>query len=71
MDSLIDGFFPALSDFDDRIDDLQQQIFARPSNDQLAQLFAMQKWLVELRKLVTPQRDSLASLVSGSRSCRA
>jgi len=65
MDSLIDSFFPALSDFDDRIDDLQQQIFAKPSNDQLAQLFAMQKWLVGLRKLVTPQRDSMASLVSG------
>src|ERR1022692_5183985 len=65
MDSLIDSFFPALSDFDDRIDDLQQEIFAKPSNDQLAQLFAIQKWLVGLRKLVTPQRDSMASLVSG------
>ena len=49
MDSLIDSFFPALSDFDDRIDDLQQEIFAKPSNDQLAQLFAIQKWLVGLR----------------------
>ncbi len=65
LDALIDSFFPALSDFDDRIDDLQQQIFARPSNEQLSQLFAMQKWLVGLRKLVTPQRDAMASLVSG------
>ena len=65
LDALIDSFFPALSDFDDRIDDLQQQIFARPSDEQLAQLFAMQKWLVGLRKLVTPQRDAMASLVSG------
>jgi len=65
MDSLIDSFFPALSDFDDEIDDLQQQIFAKPSDEQLSQLFAMQKWLVGLRKLVTPQRDSLASLVAG------
>jgi magnesium transporter len=65
MDSLVDSFFPALSDFDDRIDDLQQQIFAKPSDEQLSQLFAMQKWLVGLRKLVTPQRDSLASLVAG------
>ena len=65
LDALIDSFFPALSDFDDRIDDLQQQIFAKPSNEQLSQLFAMQKWLVGLRKLVTPQRDAMASLVSG------
>jgi magnesium transporter len=65
LDSMIDSYFPALSDFDDRIDELQQQIFAKPSNDQLAQLFDMQKWLVGLRKLVTPQRDTMASLVSG------
>ena len=65
MDSLVDSFFPALSDFDDEIDDLQQQIFAKPSDEQLSQLFAMQKWLVGLRKLVTPQRDSMASLVAG------
>ena len=65
LDGLIDSFFPALSDFDDRIDDLQQQIFVKPTEDQLSQLFEMQKWLVGLRKLVTPQRDGMSSLVSG------
>ncbi len=65
IDSLIDSFFPALSDFDDRIDDLQEQIFAKPNNDQLAELFAMQRWLVYARKIVTPMRDGMASLVAG------
>ncbi len=65
LDSLIDSFFPRLSDFDDRIDDLQQQIFAKPSNDQLAELFNMQRWLVNVRKLVAPQRDMMAALVAG------
>ncbi len=65
LDALVDSFFPALSDFDDRIDALQQQIFARPGNEQLSRLFDMQKWLVGLRKLVTPERDTMASLVSG------
>jgi magnesium transporter len=65
LDTLIDSFFPALSDFDDRIDDLQERIFAKPTEDQLAQLFDMQRWLVSVRKLVTPQRDMIASLVSG------
>jgi magnesium transporter len=65
VDSLIDSFFPAMSDFDDRIDGLQQQIFAKPRNEQLAELFTMQKWLVGVRKLVAPQRDVMASLVSG------
>jgi magnesium transporter len=65
MHSLADGFFPALSAFDDRIDDLQEQIFAKPTNDQLAQLLSMQRWLVQVRKLIAPQRDVVASLVSG------
>ncbi len=65
VDSMVDSFFPRLSDFDDHIDELQEQIFARPSNDQLAELFSMQRWLVTARKLVSPQRDVMAALVGG------
>ena len=65
VDSMVDSFFPRLSEFDDHIDELQEQIFARPSNDQLAELFNMQRWLVTARKLVSPQRDVMAALVGG------
>jgi magnesium transporter len=65
VDSLVNSFFPRLSEFDDHIDELQEQIFARPSNDQLAELFNMQRWLVTARKLVSPQRDVMAALVGG------
>jgi magnesium transporter len=65
LDGLVDSFFPPLSALDDRIDELQEQIFVKPTNDQLAQLFDMQRWLVHARKLVAPQRDMMASLVAG------
>jgi magnesium transporter len=65
LESQIDSFFPALSDFDDQIDSLQQRIFAKPSNDELAEMFSLQRWLISLRKLVSPERDMIASLVSG------
>jgi magnesium transporter len=65
FDSLVNSFFPVMSEFDDKIDDLQEQMFAKPKNDQLAELFSMQRWLVNVRKLVSPQRDMVASLVSG------
>jgi magnesium transporter len=65
MDSLIDSFFPVLSDFDDKIDALQEGIFAKPSNEQLQELFSLQRWLVGARKVITPQRDVMASLSSG------
>jgi len=65
LDGLVDNFYPPLSALDDRSDALQEQIFVKPTNDQLAQLFDMQRWLVHARKLVAPQRDMMASLVAG------
>jgi magnesium transporter len=65
LDSMIDSFFPPLSDLDDRIDALLEQIFVKPSQDELQDLLRMQRWLVGVRKLVTPQRDVMAALLSG------
>lgn len=65
LDGLIDSFFQPLSDLDDRIDAVQEQIFLKPRNVQMAQLLDMQRWLVRARKLVAPQRDMMASLAAG------
>jgi len=65
LDAMIDSFFAPLSDLDDRIDALLEQIFVRPSQDELRDLLQMQRWLVTVRKLVTPQRDVMAGLLSG------
>jgi magnesium transporter len=65
LDQMIDSFFTPLSALDDEIDGLTERIFARPSKDELADLLTMQRWLVSLRKTVTPQRDVMAALVSG------
>ncbi len=62
VDGLISSFFPILSDFDDRIDELENQIFLTASEDQLQEIFQMKRLLVGLRKAVTPQRDAFASL---------
>ena len=65
LDGLTDGFFPVLSSFDDRIDQLQDEIFAKPTDEQLAELFNRKRWLIGVRKVITPQRDLVASLVNG------
>jgi magnesium transporter len=65
VDTLIDSFFPVLATFDDRIDDLEDEILKAPSDGQLGELFDMKRVLVTLRKVVTPQRDLFASLLSG------
>jgi magnesium transporter len=65
LDGLTDGFFPVLSMFDDRVDQLQDEIFAKPTDEQLSELFTRKRWLIGVRKVITPQRDLVASLVSG------
>jgi magnesium transporter len=65
MDAMTDSYFAPLSELDDRIDSLTERIFDNPAKDELSDLLSMQRWLVGLRKLVTPQRDVLAGLLSG------
>jgi magnesium transporter len=65
IDGLVDSFFPMLADFDDRIDALEDSIFARADDAQLQEIFGMKRLLVGLRKTVTPQRDAFAALQGG------
>jgi magnesium transporter len=65
LDSLVDSMFPFLAAMDDRIDDLQDQIFQNPKEEQLAALFALKRQLVDMRKLVTPQRDMVSTMLTG------
>lgn len=65
VDQLVDSFFPVLTQFDDRIDELEDEILKLPTEEQLGELFDMKRTLVSLRKVVTPQRDMFAALLSG------
>jgi magnesium transporter len=64
LDALVDSMFPFLAALDDRIDDLQDEIFVSPKQEQLSSLFALKRQLVDMRKLVTPQRDMVSSMLT-------
>jgi magnesium transporter len=64
LDALVDSMFPFLAALDDRIDQLQDQIFAKPTEDELAALFGLKRQLVDMRKVVTPQRDMVNSMLT-------
>jgi magnesium transporter len=65
IDGLVDSFFPILAEFDDRIDELEDAIFARADDEQLQEIFKMKRLLVGMRKAVSPQRDTFARLSGG------
>ena len=66
VDALVDGYFPVLASLDDQIDELEDEILQRPTEQQLGQLFDLKRSLIALRKVVTPQRDMFATLLSGA-----
>jgi magnesium transporter len=65
-DALVDSYFPTMARFDDTIDELEEDILKEPTDAQVGTLFAMKRQLISLRKLVTPERDMMASLLAGS-----
>jgi magnesium transporter len=64
-DGLVDSFFPALGEMDDTIDALSAEILEAPATHQLSQVFEIKRDLMNLRKVIAPQRDLFAAIVSG------
>jgi magnesium transporter len=65
IDELVDSFFPMLDRFDNQIDDLEDAVLVRPTEEQLGTLFAMKRSLIAVRKVITPERDVFAGITSG------
>jgi magnesium transporter len=65
LDALVDSIFPMLSDVDDDIDTLQDKIFTNPTQQDLSGLFGLKRKIVEVRKVVAPERDMMAGILTG------
>lgn len=65
VDALADSFFPEMAKLDDRIDQLEAGVLKRPDDRQLEQVFKLKRRLVGWRKVITPERDLFARLLTG------
>ena len=65
VDALADSFFPELTRLDDRIDELENGVLRQPDDAQLQEIFKLKRRLVSWRKVITPERDLFARLVTG------
>ena len=66
IDSLSDSFFPALEDYDERIDGVEDEIFRDPKDEHLQEIVRMKRQLNRLRRVVGPQRDVASQLFGGA-----
>lgn len=66
FDSVLDGYFPVLEAFDDRIDHIEERLFEseRGYNRKMtAEIFALKRDLSQLRHIAGPMRDVIGALM--------
>jgi len=61
-DNLVAGYMPAVEKIDAAIDQIEDQVFDRPSPRTLEKLFALKRVLLAMRRIILPQREVLNKL---------
>jgi magnesium transporter len=62
LDELVDTFFPTLDGIGERVEDLEEAVFAG-SGDVQNQIFALRKDLIAVRRVAGPMRDAMIVLL--------
>ena len=61
-DHLMANYMPAVEKIDEAIDQIEDQVFNRPSPRTLEKLFALKRVLLAMRRIIIPQREVLNKL---------
>ncbi len=68
LDSIIDGYFPVLEDYGDRIEDIEDELAISPHTSQLKEIYVIRRELLALRRAIWPLRNVTNMLVRGESS---
>jgi len=64
-DELVAGYMPVVDNLDEMIDLMEDQIFDNPTSHLLARIFALKRALLNLRRIIMPQREVMSKLGRG------
>jgi magnesium transporter len=70
IDAVIDGYFPVLEDYGDRLDELEQEILRSPSRDDMTLIHKTKRELQALRLCVWPMREALNKISTDTKLIR-
>ena len=65
LDALIDGFFPVLEEYGERIEELEDEVLRNPTRQTLEKIYQLRRELLALRRSIWPQRNAINSLIRG------
>ena len=63
LDALVDGYFPCIDQLADRVEELEGAVFDRADDNAQADIFALKKDLLAIRRVLGPERDVMNILV--------
>jgi magnesium transporter len=63
LDAIVDGFFPILEAYGERIEELEDEVLIRPQRSTLTQIHQLKRELLGLRRAIWPLRDALSTLM--------
>ncbi len=66
LDTVIDGFFPVLEEYGERIEDLEDEVVFNPSPQTLKKIYKIRRELLTLRRAVWSHRDAINVLIKTS-----
>ena len=66
LDSVIDGFFPVLEAYGERLEDLENEVVEKPTRKTLEKIHTLKRELLTLRRSIWPQRDAINLLIRDS-----
>ncbi|MGH7215358.1 MAG: magnesium transporter CorA family protein, partial [Tepidisphaeraceae bacterium] len=65
LDRLVDAYSPILDDMQDELDELEEEAASDPTSELLPRIALKKRELLNLRRIIGPQREVLAQLTRG------
>jgi magnesium transporter len=62
MDAIVDGYFPVLERYGERMEDLESAVLTTPTQEHLAGIYDIKHDILALRRSLTPMRELLNAL---------
>ncbi len=63
IDTIIDGYFPVLEAYGERLEDIETRVLENPSKDVLNEVYEVKRDLMALRRASWPTRDMLSTFL--------
>lgn len=62
-DAIIDGYFPVLEAYGERLEDLEEEVILSYNDHTLPKIYQIKRELLALRRAIWPQRDAINALI--------